>query len=73
MGWRVHGKGGGGGGGVIYYFAVTHNQNIFSTILFIFLQKLFKRAQSDTIMDKSSWDSKAVFIFFCNFLGSLIK
>ena len=71
MGWRVHGKG--GGGGVIYYFAVTHNQNMFSTILFIFLQKLFKKAQIDTIMDKSSWDSKAEFIFFCNFLGSLIK
>ena len=46
---------------------------MFSTILFIFLQKLFEKAQSDTIMDKSSWDSKAVFIFFCNFLGSLIK
>ena len=49
MGSRVHGT-----GVVIYYSSVTHNQNMFSTILFIFLQKLFKSAQSDTIIDKSS-------------------
>ena len=33
----------------------------------------FKKTRIETILDKSPWDSTAIFIFFLLFLGSLLK
>ena len=35
--------------------------------------RLFQKTRIQTILDKSPWDSTAIFIFFLLFLGSLLK